>query len=97
MNKDVFLVESKYYDNFIEAQKDFYGDDYDKDNYHVVVVNKIDFVDSETFRIEHGNVTIEKNDVYLYEGFDGYYGFYNKVFVNGSYTYYCLDGAWYER
>ena len=92
MSKDVFLVERKYYDNFIEAQKEFYGDDYD-----VVLFNKIDFVDGETFRIEHGNVTIEKNDVFLYEGYDGYYGFYNKVLVNGSYTYYCLDGTWNER
>ena len=97
MGKDIFLVESKYYNDFIEAQKDFYGDNHDGDDYDVILVNKIDFVDGETFRVEHEGLIIEKNDVYLYEGFDGYYGFYNKVFVNGSYTYYCLDGTWHER
>ena len=94
MNKTVFLVESKNYDRFIEAQKDFYGDDYEKQNDIVIVINNIEFVDGETFRIEHGNIRIDNNDLYLFEGTD--YGYYNMIFANGDYTYYCLDGCWYN-
>lgn len=94
MNEKIFLVENKNYDKFIEAEKTFNDESTEEQNDIVIVINNIEFVDSDTFRIENGNLTIDNKDLFYFDG--NYYGYYNMVFTNSDYTYYCLDGCWYE-
>lgn len=94
MSEKIFIVEIKNYEKFIDAEKDFHGDSDEEKNDIVILMNKIEFVDSDTFRIENGNLTIDNKDLFYFDGTQ--YGYYNNVFSNSDYIYYCLDGCWYE-
>ena len=66
----------------------------DLDEYEIVLLKDICFVDSCTFRIETNidNTHISDKELYYFNVLDGYY---TKVFTNEEYIYYCLDGCWF--
>lgn len=94
MNKKIFLVETKNYYKLVKTEEDFYGGSNEKPNDIVVVIENVEFIDSETFRIDNSDIIIDSNDLFYFDGI--YYGYYNMIFGNSDYTYYCLDGCWYE-
>lgn len=93
MNNIIWLVEKENrqeLDLFIENLHKEIGEQEQK-NEIVIVVDKVEFVDDNTFRVPRDFIDIE-NLLYFDGSWDGYY---NRVFTNEEYVYYSLDGQWF--
>lgn len=88
MNKNIYLVKREDYNNLISDNEMI------NDDVIIVVIDSIEFIDDDTFRLSNGDIEIEDKDLFYFDG--SYDGYYNRVFRNHEYSYYCLDGN-YEK
>lgn len=88
MNKKIYLVKREDYNNLISDNEMI------NDDVIIVVIDSIEFIDDDTFRLSNMDIDLSEKNLFYFDGdFDGYY---NRLFSNHEYTYYCLDGHHYE-
>jgi hypothetical protein len=88
MNKKIYLVKRENYNKLISDTEMIDND------VIIIVIESIEFIDDETFRLSNMDIDLSEKNLFYFDGdFDGYY---NRLFSNHEYTYYCLDGHHYE-
>ena len=85
MNKKIYLVRRENYDKLISDNEMM------DSSVIIIVIDDIEFMDDDTFRISNYDIEIENKDLFYFDGeWDGYY---NRAFKNHEYSYYCMDGS----